>query len=860
MHLSWVPFVMQGLRVYLLVGLLALPVATATHAQTLTDALYNSHHPRLFVTPAELPALDAKLSDGGIDDARYVNVRQVVLNTYPHMSTSDVLGPWFGEESIPCIGLVAQLENDAAALARGKTLTLYIADTYEPDNDEAASGMRLRALAIGYDMCFKNATQAERARVRDEMVRYIQKMVWTVGYQIFEEQPYLGNHSAMFGAGLGLASIALQGEAESYLLSDGIAMTDRIVDNLLQYQFDPNGAYNEGALYAAWTLKQLVYYFDARRRFDGRSYTDNMQFRAIERWFAYELSPEGGGRSFNLNDSPQLSVPLAQNPTFFNWAMSAWNSGLSAWLWQHTAGGLGTGFGTETDWVGTILWNKPIAVIEPGTLLPSSRVWSQRGLYYYRSGWPSGASSNDVVFSFYSGKFQGGHAQEDQNQFALRAYGTAFVIDLGAGTVAKESESHNMVFIDGKGQHNAGSSIGTDGAITDYLLGAFADVVTGDATAAYGTYSEFNAPNYPFSGADWSWGYAGANPVRFARRTVVCVHGAPAPFYALVMDDIDKDGGMHSYEWRMHTANTNTVNLTANPFSITGAAATMDMHLLSPDFASVSTASGPYDAGNADPNSTLIRVTRSAVNPKFTFLCIPRATGAAAPIVSRQSTAWGCAATIDWGGGKTDVVLRNDSGAAVSYAGVTTDAAVAVVRRTSASVDSYLMAKGRTLVINGTTYASLIDAPGSCEFADATVQLNRYDADFRILNTGVIRVLYRDQDVGFALDNNYVVPDGVTGVSAPAARASLAVHAWPNPFNPATTISVESAQRGPVRVTIYDVAGRRVRELWSGTLDGTRALAWDGRDDRGASVSSGTYFVRVTTPSQARTLKLTMLK
>jgi hypothetical protein len=133
-------------------------------------------------------------------------------------------------------------------------------------------------------------------------------------------------------------------------------------------------------------------------------------------------------------------------------------------------------------------------------------VWAQRGLYYYRSGWPSGATSNDIVMSFYSGKFQGGHAQEDQNQFALRAYGNSFAIDHGAGSTAKESESHNMVFIDGKGQHNAGSSIGTDGAISDYILGDFADAVTGDATAAYTTYSEFNAPNYPIAGTDWSWG------------------------------------------------------------------------------------------------------------------------------------------------------------------------------------------------------------------------------------------------------------------------------------------------------------------------------------------------------------------
>jgi hypothetical protein len=601
-----------------------------------------------------------------------------------------------------------------------------------------------------------------------------------------------------------------------------------------------------------------VYYFDARRRFDGRTYAENVQLRAILNWFCYELAPEGSGRSFNMNDSPLLAAPLAQHPTFFNWAMTAWDSGLASWLWQHTAGGLGANVGGETDWAGTILWNRPLASVEPGTLLPPNRVWAQRGLYYYRSGWPSGATSNDIVMSFYSGKFQGGHAQEDQNQFALRAYGNSFAIDHGAGSTAKESESHNMVFIDGKGQHNAGSSIGTDGAISDYILGDFADAVTGDATAAYTTYSEFNAPNYPIAGTDWSWGYSGANPVRLARRTVVSVHGATAPFYALVMDDIDKDGTTHSYEWRMHTATTNTVNLSANPISITGANASMDMHLLSPDFASVTGAAGAYDANNSDPGSTLIRVTATAINPKFTFLMVPRAGGVQVPTVTRQATVWGCAATLDWGGGRSDVVLRNDSGASVSYAGVTTDGAVAVVRRTAAGVESYMMTKGLTLAVNGSTYATFNNGAGSCECSGAVVQLNRYDADFRILNTGVTRVLYHDQDVGFVVQNGYVVPSGVTAVRTHPAPGTLSVHAWPNPFNPATTISVEGA--GRANVVIYDVTGKRVRDLWNGMLAGSRTLAWDGIDNRGARVSSGTYFVRVTAASQTQTMKLTLLK
>jgi hypothetical protein len=139
------------------------------------------------------------------------------------------------------------------------------------------------------------------------------------------------------------------------------------------------------------------------------------------------------------------------------------------------------------------------------------------------------------------------------------------------------------------------------------------------------------------------------------------------------------------------------------------------------------------------------------------------------------------------------------------------------------------------------------------------VELNRDDADFRILDMGVDHVRCRSENVAFVVSNGYVVPEHMTAAGrAPAAALSL--RAQPNPFNPSTTIFIDAARRAPARVTIYDVAGRRVRALWEGTVDVSRALAWDGRDDHGDAVSSGIYFVRVVMPSATRTLKLTLVK
>jgi hypothetical protein len=57
-----------------------------------------------------------------------------------------------------------------------------------------------------------------------------------------------------------------------------------------------------------------------------------------------------------------------------------------------------------------------------------------------------------------------------------------------------------------------------------------------------------------------------------------------------------------------------------HPISIAGASASMDMQSSEARaFQSVTLASGAYNAGNQDPASTLVRITASAINPKFTF-------------------------------------------------------------------------------------------------------------------------------------------------------------------------------------------------------------------------------------------------
>jgi hypothetical protein len=72
------------------------------------------------------------------------------------------------------------------------------------------------------------------------------------------------------------------------------------------------------------------------------------------------------------------------------------------------------------------------------------------------------------------------------------------------------------------------------------------------------------------------------------------------------------------------------------------------------------------------------------------------------------------------------------------------------------------------------------------------------------------------------------------------------LQSFPNPFKPQTRIVFVLPERGPVRLSVYDVLGREVIELVAKVLPaGVHTATWDGRDSNGQRVSSGIYFSRL---------------
>ncbi len=79
-------------------------------------------------------------------------------------------------------------------------------------------------------------------------------------------------------------------------------------------------------------------------------------------------------------------------------------------------------------------------------------------------------------------------------------------------------------------------------------------------------------------------------------------------------------------------------------------------------------------------------------------------------------------------------------------------------------------------------------------------------------------------------------------------RISLAIA--PNPFSDALTIRLSGIEPGKLRVTVTDLPGKQVRELFQGELrQGTLDLQWDGCNGEGARLAPGVYLLQVLSAS-----------
>jgi hypothetical protein len=287
---------------------------------------------------------------------------------------------------------------------------------------------------------------------------------------------------------------------------------------------------------------------------------------------------------------------------------------------------------------------------------------SEVGYVSARDSWTEDAT----VFAFNSGPFYERarlHDQADNNSFTLVACGAPMIIDSGDGNDVKDSPQasslgHNLVLVDGLGEHPPGPVTGVSGRIV--ALGTHSDAVSviGDAAESYC--------------------FRGYNPVRHASRSALFVR-RPFP-YLLMHDDIQKDDSPHCYEFIVHVPAIDESSIEAgtgvtvldpeqHPIGTIEVLSPTTLHTSVEEF---TTCSEPYRTHQ------LLRFATTAVNPHFVVLFRPLPATAAKPGTTVAEHSGGREVTLRWRGLVDTVTLPNH----VATRGAT-GARLALVRSTT---------------------------------------------------------------------------------------------------------------------------------------------------------------------------------
>lgn len=148
-------------------------------------------------------------------------------------------------------------------------------------------------------------------------------------------------------------------------------------------------------------------------------------------------------------------------------------------------------------------------------------------------------------------------------------------------------------------------------------------------------------------------------------------------------------------------------------------------------------------------------------------------------------------------------------------------------------------------------------SPESLEYQIVT-ESKSAGTHYQILGKGVATITDQVISNGSPYFSQITIDGGQTATDILLPQINISI--YPNPFHGTTYIQLKSTKETQTKISIYNVKGEKVKDLYDGMLTkGDHSLSWNGTTNSGTKTANGLYFCRIESGTITLTRKLMFL-
>ena len=450
-------------------------------------------------------------------------------------------------------------------------------------------GIATHNVGVTYDLVYDLLTDAQRATVREGLMRNGIRNSFEE-YFVDNRMPNsTSNWISHSTADPLVAVMAIMGETSAsdtnkYLEPYFSGLSEKFIDLSIQ-TMKPDGGYGEGYGYQNFTQETAQHFLVGLQTMLGvEGLAEDLNYT---KGYLYPLYASGHDMH-ELMDMGDSGGHIGEMDNWVWFARESDDPTFKWWVSQSRQGG----------WE-ALLWGGPEATegaVAPETLEPG-RVFPDKGNIVFRNG--SGADAR--VFVYRAGPNYN-HTHSDMGNFLFEAYGELLVDESGHSTYYTEpyywshyiqASGHNVILVD----NNPESQI----------VGDFKNRVAGFQNRAKMT-DWLLSDKVSFVGSELAPVYV--DDIDTMQRRIWFVD----PGYAIIFDKVRSGGGEHAYHWQMYPPSRESLKIAAGGASIEAGTATLQVKVLAPENPKLIERQVPSNIARYD------ELGRSGILPKYSAL------------------------------------------------------------------------------------------------------------------------------------------------------------------------------------------------------------------------------------------------